>query len=502
VPPPIDPPPVTVRTVGLTRFGWPRGEVVRRVARIVTPVMLNHWVTADPVLVQQVIPKWAVDQWGRLGLDPERLLARFAAVAAEAVGGPVPDVVAALTEPLAPKGWRAKLPDLQVASATADKLFALVGRPQLLVNKAPSKVDEALAAAADPAARDVAGDLTAVLRGLVEAPAYRVAGAEEAARQLLALFDRAGNWCKKEAKQAQDRAAAALDRMFGLAQGAAGGKKFTPAEFAEAVAAFPEAQFRHLCCLAAGRVYLVARDAVADELAQLTGFRQRLEPLQPDLAAAAEVPAGPPAPGDLLPPNTTTPEEAAQLFLKSLTDDDLSALDVRAQDGLERAFGGLYQACLNTATGADGLVKVLLEEARGYLHDRLGEVDLAGMLARRFGGGRGLADGLAWGHQAAAPALVSGGPWAKTEVTVFGCPAGAGGDPVRRQAGGVLPSRTPAVDTPDEVVIYRELPAVPLAALPQLGPSWAAAYQAAPEQLQTTPHTRSDVTRWVDVDAD
>ena len=54
--------------------------------------------------------------------------------------------------------------------------------------------------------------------------------------------------------------------------------------------------------------------------------------------------------------------------------------------------------------------------------------------------------------------------------------------------------------TPDEVVIYREWPAVPLAALDQLGPAWEAAYRAAPDQTQTTPHTRTDITRWLTVD--
>jgi len=43
---------------------------------------------------------------------------------------------------------------------------------------------------------------------------------------------------------------------------------------------------------------------------------------------------------------------------------------------------------------------------------------------------------------------------------------------------------------------------VPLAAVPQLGPAWAAAYRAAPEDTQqATPHARTDITRWTDVDS-
>ena len=51
------------------------------------------------------------------------------------------------------------------------------------------------------------------------------------------------------------------------------------------------------------------------------------------------------------------------------------------------------------------------------------------------------------------------------------------------------------------MLLYREYPRVPLAAVPQLGPAWAAAYRAAPDTQQATPHARTDVTRWTDVDS-
>jgi hypothetical protein len=491
--------PVAFRTAGVCRFGWPRGEVVGRAARVIAPVLLNHWTSPDPGHVHQVIPKWAADQWDRLGLDPEKLTARLSALAGDSTRGPVEYAVNAITEPLVPKGWRGKPPDRVAVSVAVNELINLLGRPQVMVNRAPAKIEEALAALADQARTDTAADLSALFHALVETPSFRVAGTQEAARQMVGMFDRAGEWCRQAAKDAQNEAAAALDKLHAWGHPSAAGKKLTPSDLADALRAFPEAQFRYLLCLAAARLYRHVRDVLAVLHAELTTFRQRLEGYQPQMAQAAEVPAGPPAPGDLLPPGTTTPEEAAQLFLKALTDDDLTALDAQVQDGLERKFGGLYQACLNTAEGPGGLLAVLREEARAYLDERLGEVDLAGMLGRRFGGPRGLADGLAQGFEQAIPPLVPGGPWASTEVTAFGCPAGAGGDPLRRAAAGVLAAAHP-VDTRDEVVLYRELPAVPLAALGQLGPAWSTAYQAAAEQTQATPHTRTDVTHWIDVD--
>ena len=50
-------------------------------------------------------------------------------------------------------------------------------------------------------------------------------------------------------------------------------------------------------------------------------------------------------------------------------------------------------------------------------------------------------------------------------------------------------------DLADEVTFYREFPAVPFTALPQLGTNWEAAYQTFQEAAQCTPHTRCDVVR-------
>src|SRR5581483_2305796 len=105
------------------------------------------------------------------------------------------------------------------------------------------------------------------------------------------------------------------------------------------------------------------------------------------------------------------------------------------------------------------LLRAVREEARAYLDGRVGEADLASMLVRHYGDRPGAAQGLAYAVQAAAPAL----------------PAGAA-----------------TTDARDEVLIYREYPAVPLAAVPQLGPAWAAAYRDAPDTQQATPHTRTD----------
>ncbi len=82
------------------------------------------------------------------------------------------------------------------------------------------------------------------------------------------------------------------------------------------------------------------------------------------------------------------------------------------------------------------------------------------------------------------------------------CPGGASGETLRELARRAIPvAGLPITDSRDDLTIYREWTAVPLAALPHLGPAAAAAYQAMPETNQCTPHARLDVTAWLDVDA-
>jgi hypothetical protein len=49
-------------------------------------------------------------------------------------------------------------------------------------------------------------------------------------------------------------------------------------------------------------------------------------------------------------------------------------------------------------------------------------------------------------------------------------------------------------------MVYREYAHVPLTALPQLGPLAEEAYKALLESQATSPHSRSDVPSWQDVE--
>ena len=95
------------------------------------------------------------------------------------------------------------------------------------------------------------------------------------------------------------------------------------------------------------------------------------------------------------------------------------------------------------------------------------------------------------------------GPWASSEIVVASAPTGPSGMPVRELLVQAIPVPGLAIaESRDDVTIYREYPAVPLSAVPHLGPAGATAYQNLPDTTQCSMHSRLDVTMWADVDAD
>ncbi len=492
------PSPAEVRTFGLQRFGWPRAEVVGRVARLVSPVLLGHWVAPDPGRLRAVVSKWTGDLWLRLALNPDRLTARLRGAADAAAGLPLDQWAKRIAEPFAPKGWLSRSPAPALVARAADDLTAAIGPPRENAAKQPTLLDDALDAAAAEVAAEVRAELARLIPQLHDTPEFRVAGTEEAVRQLLLAVDRSRGHIEPQVAKWEATAVAAYDRLKHYSFPQKGVRKATPTEVADALHAYPTDWLQVLTGRRAVAVYARLHEVLLHRLAELSECRRRLEELHAQLLADAEPPAAESA--GMLPVGCATVEEAARRFTEVLNDDDLAELERRFQTGLELAFGGVFEASLNSAEGPEAVLRILREATCDYLDGRLGDVDLAGMAKQKFGSSAGVRQELQRLYADAHPKGIGGGPWTKAEVTVFAAPPGAGGSPLVQQASTLLPPSAVVTDTHDEVVVYREYPGVPLAALPQLGPAWQAAYQNSRDFLDTTPHTRADITQWLSVD--
>jgi hypothetical protein len=494
--------PVTVSAFGLACFDWPRAEVVGRTALLVGRKLLHRWATPDPRRFHEAMPGVAANRWSQLGFDPDAVAGRFQRAADLAAGGKVDELIGLLTEPLVPRGWLARLPEPQQVALALESLNRLVGPPASTVKRPPTAVEEALARSANGAAESFASDLENLLPALADDPQFRLAGAEELYRQFLVTADRLLERFGASAAELEAKALAGFELLAQYAHFQKGMRKPTAVDLADALRQYPRARLQALAHKQLLAVYQAAREALVPLLAEVSGARQRVA------AAAAAVPDGdsddPPASfRRLMPPGCATVGDAVDRFVKVLTDGDLVEIDRRVQAILGPEAGGLLRVCVNSSGGIGGVVGVLFEEARAHLDARLGEVGLASMFAERFRTAQQAERAIGQAYQEAEPAWIGGGPWAAGEVAVLACPPGGAGEPLREVARRAVPvAGLPVADSRDDLTIYREWPAVPLSALPHLGPSAAAAYDTMPEATQCSAHSRLDVTRWIDVDAD
>jgi len=491
----------TIRTFGLRRFGWPRAAIVKRTARIIAPVLLTHWVSPDRSLLQTVVPRWVNQLQNSIGLTPDLLGNRLRAAADLAAGGRVEEMIAQVTESLTPKSWLSRAPEPDKISVAVDWLTKLIGPPRESVIRSQSPVEEALKAEAAKAIHEFKNAFSTVIPTLLDDAEFRLAGTEEAIRRLLILIEKSTAALDALIPKQETAAGVAYDRLAQAIYPHKGVKKVTAQEIGDATREYPLNWYEVLVNTRLLEIYEQLHNSLMLRLNDLTACRNRIEEFRHELIADAERPAGFPAENEVLPVGCGTTEDAAQRFLQVLNDDDLTELEARVQKGIASEFGGVYEACLNSTEGPDALLRIMRRSTREYLDQRLGEVDLAGMMKQKFGSSQALRSALHHTYEEAEPKLTGKGPWASSEQVTFSAPEGAGGEPIINHATEFLPPSAFATFTPDETVIYREYTDVPLQSLTQLGPAWNAAYASAHDLFQTSVHCRVDITRWIDVDS-
>lgn len=493
---------VTFATFGISGFEWPRAEVVARTAAKIGRTILKRWSSPDIKRMRELIPALAQTRWSQLGLDPDTVLRRLQDAADQAAGGPIEELIGMTTDPLLPRGWLGRLPEPDKLTIAIDLLVKLVGPPASTLKRTPTQVEQALGESAFVVAQGFARDLHTLVPTLIDDPQFRLSGTEELLRQFLAMTDRMMERYLQMAVDHDAKAQVGFESVSQYAHFHKGMRKPTAAEFADALKQFPRSRFQGVIFRQLVEIYQAVRDILTAQMTDVSSARQRLEVASnvPDpTLEGTEAPAGT---RRLMPAGCTGIADAVERFLGVLNESDSTEIDRRAQAVIEPRFGGLFHACINSATGAADVVATVYEESRAHLDTRLGEVDLAGMFAERYRTPQQAERAIEQTYQEAEPTWVGSGPWVGGEVAVLACPGGPGGEPLRELARRAIPvAGLPIADVRDNLMVYREWPAVPLAALPHFGPAAAAAYSALPDTQQCTPHCRVDVTQWVDVDA-
>ncbi len=496
--PPIDVPTVA-STWGMVRFEWPRNEIVGRTARILSGVLLDQWVSPDTGRARDAIPAWTATLWQKLSLDLEGFIERLRHAADTTMQMPCDTLLTQMGDVAQAKGWLNRTPDAAQVGHVLIQWDQLVGNPLAGINREATLLEESLRITAADAGTAAQAEITSAVPKLIDDPKYRLAGAEEAARQILSDLSKMASAMGNQADALDAEAVASHKLLSAHAHGARGQSTL----LADALKHYPQARYKAILARRAARTYAALRDSTVSIKNDMANCRQRLDTFRTALRGEMEQPSPSPGLRTVMPPGCMTIEEAAKRYLEVLNDDDLHHAEAWVQGSIDRTFGGLYQACLNTAEGATGLLGILRTQCKAYLNTRLGEVDLAAMFEQKYGPPQQVVEAFREACSDAQPSLLNAGPWSRGAISVFAAPAGESGELLRHAAFEALPDAGTLLfaNTPDECVIYCEYPQVPLAALPHFGPAWQAAYENAYEMLQCTPHTRTDVTEWIGIDS-
>jgi hypothetical protein len=488
--PPAGPPEPAGQVFGLYRLSWPRAELLSAAARQFARRLLTQWASKESAHLREPIDRWLTDEWAAKKLDPQAVVARLMGAARDALRENPEAVFAAAAETLRPGSGGGRV-DPHAAAAVFDQLLKLVGKPSA-ENDPPTGLEVAVQAAAKAVAGEAEAALSEITVKFIERPQYRLAGADEALNQVLARLTQAVEALEPEVDELRRQATEAYARLFhtigslgGALSGIVGRKPGYLNDVLEPFRVFPALKLRLSVAAAALALYRVLLGNVPEYIRDVTHCRARLGELADQAAAGADA-APDPGPGALiLPDGCDTLAAAVDQFLAGLSPEDILGFDQSLQQEVHRRFRGLTSVCQKPARDAEFLA-LLAAQTRTFLEGRQEAVDPAAALFKYHG--PGAATLLREGYEKAAP-----DPGGATEAAVLAAPPGPAGDELRTVAAAACPGVEfiPA-PLPDDILIYRECPRVPLAALPQLGDLARAAYEA---QLGTDqpPHARVDV---------
>ena len=527
------------QAVGMYRQLWPRRQMLDRAARGLCRRLVQRWMSKDAKALREPLKPWVQKQWDDHSLGLQQIIARLQEGCERALKQTpeaaftalVAAVQATLPPPGKPSGAQPPPLKMSLVLETMEQFEQLVGVPEECRNKGrpgptstppPAALERALAEMAAALREEHDQKLAELVVRLIEDPQYRLAGAEEALRQMSEYAEGSLRTHEDLARELQQRAIASYKRIQELIDkpepGAPGGGWKTPStrrgaaasaalatELLELLRLYPKYRYQSLVLQRVNGLYVSLRGQLSDQLREVDFCRARLGELLGLFGGAeADRRAGAPTAGRcLLPQGCKTLDEAVAKIDEAVTAENLQELDRKTQLMLRKQFRALVQVCMTAGSVLRTLAPAMLEEARGFLGPRLAATDVAETYLEQHGAAES-ADGTATdvlrqdlltAYNKAAPELR--GTFSAAEIFVLSVPPGHGGQEFRdltRQALGV-PRVVDALGA-DEIIFYREYQGLSLGELEQAGPAAREAYRKLLAQEALSPHSRVDITDW------
>jgi serine/threonine protein kinase len=507
------------QTFGLFRLSWPRRSLFAATGRRLCLQLVTRWMTKDSKPIRESVQAWVQEQWAQQNLGAEAFLARLSQACEQKLGHSPEAAFQAILQretqsdagdalpPRAPSrtgGGLAEMPAAEVASLL-DRLQKLLSDPSDDSTGEPgAHLVQTLREASDQLVQEWGQKLAELPVRLIEEPDYRLAGAEEAVRQLAATIEQALHHHEPLLKDLAAKAREALARVKALTLKAGRPKReaATAADVLELLRSYARHRWQELVLNQLASAFVTLRGHLADEMREINACRVRLAELQRLLAEQTDPDPAQVRDGGrcIFPAGCQGLEDTIKEFLSGIGPEELHELDVRVEAMLRKRFLALVNVCLSRANVLKDVQAALLETAEEFVAGRVSAQNVAEMFLERHPDPEEAAGELAGFFDEAAPDPL--GPKGlldrAAEVCVLAAPPGEAGDRLRelaRQAAPVEEPHTaaPGLNAADEIVLYRELSNLPLAELEQLGPVGHDAYAQMSNADHFTPHSRTDV---------
>jgi eukaryotic-like serine/threonine-protein kinase len=492
------------QSVGLVRLSWPRAALANRVARQLCQKVVQRWISKDSEPVKEPVRAWVADLWANQDLGADSLIAELQEACAKALKCTPEAAFNAVVEPFGP-GSETKPGFLAGLSDGLKEIERLVGRPDSMTVESTGVLAETLASAAARLTTQRGQRLADMAVRLMERPEFRLAGAEEAMRQVIGGMEQILQSYEPLSKEMAGRSAEAYSRLKTILtspSAAAGARKKETvlANLPDLLRSYGKWRYQSLMIYRVMAAFVSLRGYLSDQLREMNYCRARLTDLAKSFQTqpAAEPGEAAAAHGrQFFPSGCQTLEEAADQLLAGVTPEGLQDLDRRIQDLVQRQFQALVQVCLASANVIKSVEAAMLQEAEAFVAGRLVGADVAEMYLANCAGDDAAREALAADFKGAEPVIHGTPPYQGEELSVLTVPEGSAGERLARFAREALPDEDlVTLTTGDDIVFYREFPLVPLASLEQLGPAGYEAYRQMTNVEHFTPHTRIDITEW------
>ncbi len=212
--PPWDQRGMFYQTFGLYHLAWPRHALLREAGRRLCQRLLQRWISKDSKPLREAVQVWVQEQWAHHEMGADAMIGRLRDACQDFLRQAPEDAFAAIVEPLAryhaaagragsrprpdaplppnppPAGGGGQGGGAPDAAAVLAELEEMFGSPREEgMGENAGALVRRLREASEEAVADWGQKLAEISVHLIEEPEYRLAGAEEAVRQVVATIE-------------------------------------------------------------------------------------------------------------------------------------------------------------------------------------------------------------------------------------------------------------------------------------------------------------------------